>query len=95
MLIRLPLSYRHCSGKKREKKGELDPLLTSEFAQMPELDLQLTHIWPQNPDLAVLLGQRSIQRRHRTKLPSLAKTFFGPRGEGFPRNKHEPKMSSK
>ena len=56
--------------------GELDPLLFPEFAQMPELDLQLTRIRPQNPDLAVLLGQRSIQRRHRAKLPSLAKTPF-------------------
>ena len=55
--------------KKREKKGELDPLLAPEFVQIPELDLQLTHIWPQNPDLAVLLAQRSTQRLHRSKLP--------------------------
>ena len=53
---------------------EPDTLPAPEFVQMPELGLQLTHIWPQNPDLAVLLAQCSIQRRHRAILPSLAKT---------------------
>ena len=75
--------------KKREKKGELDLLLAPEFVQIPDLDLQFTHIWPQNLDLAVLLAQRSNQRLHRSKLLSLAKTpLFGPRGEGQDRPQH-------
>ena len=62
--------------KTREKKVEPDALLTPEFVQMLDLSLQLTHIWPQNPELAVLLAQRSIQRRHRAILPSLGKTLL-------------------